>query len=102
LLSVKSDPQLLKQMESRDGFKPVDLPTEPRSVSASVSHDWPDWRGSGRDGHVPRLPSRLPETVKLIWRQPAMTGGLAGLSVSDDRLIIAERDVTDEYDYYRC
>ena len=31
-----------------------------------------------------------------------MTGGLAGLSVSDGRLIIAERDFTDEYDYYRC
>jgi outer membrane protein assembly factor BamB len=31
-----------------------------------------------------------------------MNGGLAGLSVSDGRLILAERDVTDAYDYYRC
>jgi outer membrane protein assembly factor BamB len=31
-----------------------------------------------------------------------MTGGLAGLSVTDGRLIIAERDLTDEYDFYRC
>jgi outer membrane protein assembly factor BamB len=31
-----------------------------------------------------------------------MNGGLAGLSVSDGRLIVAERDVTDEFDYYRC
>ena len=99
LLSVKSDPQLLKLMESRDGFMPVDLPTEART---DARRDWPDWRGPSRDGLVPRLPSRLPETVKLIWKQPAMDGGLAGLSVSGGRLIIAERDLTDEYDYYRC
>jgi outer membrane protein assembly factor BamB len=98
LLSIKNDPQLLKQMESRDGFKPVDVPTESRSVS----QDWPDWRGPGRDGRVPRLPSQLPASVKLIWKKPANTGSLAGLSVSDGRLIIAERDLTDEYDYYRC
>jgi outer membrane protein assembly factor BamB len=44
----------------------------------------------------------LPQAVKFVWKQPAMSGGLAGLSVSDGRLILAERDVTDEYDYYRC
>jgi outer membrane protein assembly factor BamB len=99
LLSLTSDPQLLKQMESRDGFKPINLPAEART---EVRHDWPDWRGSGRDGHVPGLPAQLPRTVKVIWKQPAMTACLAGLSVSDGRLIIAERDLTDQYDYYRC
>jgi outer membrane protein assembly factor BamB len=99
LLSVKSDPQLLKQMESRDGFKLVNLPTDSRT---DASHDWPDWRGPGRNGRVAKLPSQLPKTVNVIWKKPAMDGCLAGLSVSDGRLIIAERDITDEYDHYRC
>jgi outer membrane protein assembly factor BamB/ABC-type phosphate/phosphonate transport system substrate-binding protein len=97
--SVKSDPQLLKQMESRDGFKPIQLPTEART---DARHDWPDWRGPGRDGRAPRLPSNLPETIKVVWKKSAMIGGLAALSVSDGRLILAERDFSDAYDYYRC
>jgi outer membrane protein assembly factor BamB len=99
LAGVKSDPQLLKQMESRDGFKPINPANEPRT---DARHDWPDWRGPARDGRLARLPSQLPKTFKVIWKQPAVTGGLAGRSVSDSRLIIAERDFTDEYDYYRC
>jgi outer membrane protein assembly factor BamB/ABC-type phosphate/phosphonate transport system substrate-binding protein len=94
LLSVKGDPELLKQIESRDGFKPVG--------ATHARDDWPDWRGPGRDGRVARLPRRLPTTIKPLWKKPATPGGLAGLSISDGRLITAERDVTDEYDYYRC
>jgi len=100
LLDVRSDATLLKAMESRDGFKPVKLEVE--KPQAKVSFDWPDWRGPARDGHVPRLPPRLPDTAKLVWKKAAMTGGLAGLSVSDGRLLLAERDFADEQDVYRC
>jgi outer membrane protein assembly factor BamB len=101
LLGVKTDPKLLKAMESRDGFKPVkDHRTS--GSSADAAGDWPDWRGPGRDGHVPRLPARLPKTAKFIWKKAAMNGGLAGLSVSNGRLILAERDFGDEHDVYRC
>jgi outer membrane protein assembly factor BamB len=99
LLGIKSDTKLLKAMESRNGFKPVAKKPGPQ---ASAAPDWPDWRGPGRDGHVPRLPARLPETAKLIWKKAAMTGGLAGLSVSGQRLILAERDFGEENDVYRC
>jgi outer membrane protein assembly factor BamB len=101
LLSMKGDAKLLQWMESRDGFKPVDSP-KPGGPRASAAPDWPDWRGPGRDGHVPRLPARLPQAVTLIWKKGAMTGGLAGLSVSGGRLILAERDFGDENDVYRC
>ena len=100
LLDIKGDAKLLNAMESRDGFKPLNA--APGKPQASAEPDWPDWRGPGRDGHVPRLPARLPEQVKLIWRKAAMTGGLAGLSVSSGRLILAERDIADEHDVYRC
>ena len=100
LSGVKSDAKLLKAMESRDGFKPIKAEAEkPR---AGINPNWPDWRGPNRDGHVPWLPSRLPETAKFVWKKAAMTGGLAGLSVSDGRLILAERDFADEQDVYRC
>jgi len=101
LLDLKSNAKLLKAMESRDGFKPLKA-QEPGRPHASAGLDWPDWRGPGRDGHVPRLPARLPETTKFIWKKAAMTGGLAGLSVSGQRLILAERDFGEEYDVYRC
>ena len=101
LLSLKSDEKLLKLMESRDGFVPVKSP-KPAARQTNAVADWPDWRGPGRDGHVPRLPVRLPTTTKLLWKKGAMTGGLAGLSVSAGKLILAERDFGDEFDVYRC
>jgi len=101
LLSIKKDAKLLKAMESRDGFVPMKS-EKPKSATTSAVQDWPDWRGPGRDGHVPRLPARLPETTKFIWKKAAMIGGLAGLSVSGGRLILAERDFSEEHDVYRC
>ncbi|HEX5222993.1 MAG TPA: PQQ-binding-like beta-propeller repeat protein, partial [Verrucomicrobiae bacterium] len=100
LLDVKSDAKLLNAIESRDGFKPIK--PEAAKPQASLNANWPDWRGPHRDGHVPWLPPKLPETAKFVWKKAAMTGGLAGLSVSDGRLILAERDFADEHDVYRC
>lgn len=100
LLGIKSNKNLLNAMESRDGFKPVNA--KPGGSQANTEPDWPDWRGPGRDGNVPRLPARLPEKVSFIWKKAAMTGGLAGLTVSDGRLILAERDFAEEHDVYRC
>lgn len=102
LLGLKRDAKLLKAMESRDGFMPLEPPAPKPSTDRSATLDWPDWRGPGRDGHVPRLPERLPGTVKFIWKKAAMIGGLAGLSVSDGKLIVAERDFGEEHDVYRC
>jgi len=101
LLGIKTDAKFLKAMESRDGFKPVQN-KKPGRPQAGAGPDWPDWRGPGRDGHVPRLPARLPEKAKFIWKKAAMIGGLAGLSVSEGRLILAERDFGEEHDVYRC
>jgi outer membrane protein assembly factor BamB len=101
LLGIKNDAKLLRAMESRDGFKPVTTKKSDQP-QASARPDWPDWRGPGRDGRVPRLPPRLPEKVNFVWKKATMTGGLAGLSVSDGRLLLAERDFAEEHDVYRC
>lgn len=100
LLALKSDRELLNALESRDGFKAIQ--TEQGSAKPSANSAWPDWRGPNRDGRVPKLPARLPAHAKVIWKKGAVEGGLAGLSVSDNRAISAERDLTDENDVYRC
>jgi outer membrane protein assembly factor BamB len=101
LLSLKTDAKLLKSMESRDGFVPCTT-QPPGKPHASAGPCWADWRGPRRDGHVPQLPKRLPSTAKYIWKKAAMIGCLAGISVSDARLILAERDFGEEHDVYRC
>jgi hypothetical protein len=88
-------------MESRDGFKPVKAQA-PGAHKAGFGASWPDWRGPGRDAHVPSLPARLSPTARIVWKKAAMDGGLAGLSVSGERLILAERDFAEQHDLYRC
>jgi outer membrane protein assembly factor BamB/ABC-type phosphate/phosphonate transport system substrate-binding protein len=100
LVGLKSNAKLLKTMESRNGFKPLE--SQKSGGQTDTTRDWPDWRGPDRDGRVPRLPARLPAAANLIWKKAAMTGGLAGLSVSAGRVIVAERDFAEEHDVYRC
>lgn len=97
LLEIRKDPLLLEALESKEGFKPLSGADSKQSAAA-----WPDWRGVHRNGRVPSLPAKLPSSPKIIWRKGAVLGGLAGLSVSDDRVLVAERDLADEKDVYRC
>lgn len=90
LLSVRADTDLLKRMESRDGFVPW------------VGSEWPDWRGSGRDGHTASLPESLQPPLKVLWRTPAGAHGMAGLAATGDVVIVAERDPSDQEDVFRC
>jgi outer membrane protein assembly factor BamB/ABC-type phosphate/phosphonate transport system substrate-binding protein len=101
LFRIKDDAKLLKVMESRDGFRPVQA-HEHDASKASTDSSWPDWRGLCRDAHVPRLPARLSAKAKIVWKKAAMDGCLAGLSISGERLILAERDFDEEHDVYRC
>jgi outer membrane protein assembly factor BamB len=48
------------------------------------------------------LPEKLPSIPKTIWKKGAVNGAVAGLSISDGRLLLAERDLADEQDVYRC
>ncbi len=102
LLAIKGDAGMLKAMESRDGFNPVKREKSSGAAVGNPRGEWPDWRGPARDGHVPRLPSRLPSAARFVWKKGAMNGCLAGLSISEERLILAERDFAEEHDLYRC
>ena len=89
LLAARQDPDLLRALESREGFVPW---TDP---------DWPDWRGPGRRGQA-TLPMKLPEHPTVLWRQPASDKALAGLAVAEGRVIVAGRDTTGRNDVFRC
>lgn len=103
LMAVKRDAKMLNALESRDGFNPIAERNSHRfGLGNGDAGGWPDWRGPNRDGHVPRLPTQLPSAPKFIWKKGAMENCLAGLSVSDDRLLLAERDFAEEHDLYRC
>jgi outer membrane protein assembly factor BamB/ABC-type phosphate/phosphonate transport system substrate-binding protein len=98
LLAVQSDPKLLEALETKEGFRPL---SHSKTASAPGT-EWPDWRGPNRDGRVPHLPTKLPGTMNLVWKKPAMNGALAGITVSQERVILAERDFGDENDVFRC
>jgi outer membrane protein assembly factor BamB len=101
LFAIRKNAKLMKALETQNGFVPGDdAPPKPQSRSEAGS--WPDWRGPGRAGRVPHLPARLPEQARLVWRQPATDGGLAGISVAAGRVLVAERDPTDARDVLRC
>ncbi len=98
LLALKARPDMLKALESKDGF----VPLPPAAAAAAPGGDWPDWRGAERDGRVPGLPETLPAVARVRWSQPVMNGGLAGVAVAAGRGLVADRDPTDENDVFRC
>lgn len=92
LLAVRTEPALLKALESKDGFLP----------HAGRLNEWPDWRGARRDGQAAWLPERLPEPMPLLWRTPVHGPGLAGLAVAEGRVVVGDRDPTDRNDVWWC
>ncbi len=59
---------------------------------------WPQWRGPGRDGQVPRLPSRL-SPLRVRWQVPLGDEGLAGIAVQER--LVAVADHVPKRDIYR-
>jgi len=104
LLAVGENARLLKKMESKDGFVAIseggDAKAKPAKISAAVQ--WPQWRGVRRDGIVERLPEKLPEKPKVLWKTALTGNGLSGVVVDQGRVIVADRDVTDCDDIFRC
>jgi len=94
LLAVKEDKKLLAQIESKTGFLKVRREALPSA--------WPDWRGPGRDGLSPYVPSKLPDDAKFLWRKPMAGVGLAGLAVTPEYVIVSDKDKAWKRDIFRC
>lgn len=93
LEGVALSPDLLAALESRDGF--VQRHDDPPD-------GWPDWRGPGRRGTVPRLPASLPAGWTPLWTH-ALTGpAMAGAAVSGHHLVIPDKSADATRDIFRC
>ncbi|RPI86529.1 MAG: hypothetical protein EHM42_05920, partial [Planctomycetaceae bacterium] len=73
-------------------------PVKPQVTEAG----WPGWRGLARDGQTAWLPEEFASELQFRWRRPMSSQGLAGVSVSGDRLIVVDRDLTDSQNIFRC
>ena len=94
LAAVRKEPELLKAMESQEGF----LPLPP----LGQGEEWADWRGAGRHAVSNRVPATLPKRKHLLWSH-IMTGpGMSGLAVADGCVIAADKDRDDKTDIFRC
>lgn len=103
LLAVRNDAGLLLAMESKSGF--VKMPAagaDPPAKADSSAAQWPQWRGTHRDGISPWLPERLPDSKVILWKQPMTGAGLAGIAATRRQVIVTDRDVLDQNDVFRC
>jgi outer membrane protein assembly factor BamB len=104
LLSVASDPQLLKAMDSKAGF--VDL--QARRVVADCppvqpcAQPWTDWRGPGRAAISPHVPDHLPGRVNFLWRHGLTGAGLSGVTATHQYVIVADKNDRNDRDIWRC
>ncbi|MBN1418291.1 MAG: PhnD/SsuA/transferrin family substrate-binding protein, partial [Planctomycetes bacterium] len=98
LLSMREDADLLRAMESKQGF----VPAEAARRGSEAAEDWPGWRGPRRDGIAPWLPGKLPETPRVIWRRVLEGPALAGVAATGTHVVVADRDANDLEDIFRC
>lgn len=95
LLVVKDHPELLKALESRDGF--IALP-----AVFDSGKGWRDWRGNDRQASRVVLPAKLPTTPRLLWSH-VMTGqAMAGVAAADNRVVVADKNAELDRDVFRC
>lgn len=125
LMSLNTEPETLRALESMLGFMPVgdeyhelvesasQLPDgmepaadkEPSSVeetAPSASTEWPGWGGPSGDGNVAQLPDTLDGSPAVVWSTPLMRSGLGGAAVSGGKVVLGDRDLTNAMDVWRC
>lgn len=93
-----------KTAAKRDEAKPgsAKAASETPTTKSTSAVSWPQWRGPTRDGHVGKLPDRLPDEAKVIWRQPLRSAGLGGIAATEKYVVIGDRDATNNFDEFRC
>ncbi len=108
LLTVKTSPQVLEALDSKEGFvgpddkPPAESTPPPASPAPSPATEWTDWRGPGRAGMSPDVPTRLPATLKLLWKRGLTGPGHSGVAATATHVIIADKSEQNEQDIWRC
>ena len=104
LLTVKSDRDLLTQMESKMGFVRASVrpPAEEAPDVSSPVVGWTDWRGPNRDGISPYVPSKLPTKARFLWKRPLTGMGLSGIAANSKYVIVVDKSEDEKVDIFRC
>ena len=77
----------------------LNAPTTGRGFEAT---HWPAWRGPDRDGLAPRLPDRLADEPKIVWRTPLTDKGIGGVAATAKYVLVSDRELDDQFDVFRC
>lgn len=99
LAEVRTHQSLLAALESRDGFIRL-APIGQGGDGPAVT--WPDWRGPGRDALTSDVPTKLPAERRLLWSRTLTGAGMSGLAVDSGRIIVADKDLDEKIDIFRC
>lgn len=121
LLDIVADPAVMQSLETLRGFTPIDAgygandgandqatpATAPVDSTDKTSEpgdnaSWPGFRGPNRDNVAAWLPEKLAAEPAFVWRQELSRPGLGGVAVADGRVVIGDRDFTNEFDVWRC
>ena len=86
-------------MESRSGF--AGQPPVARADTETAA-EWPDWRGPKRDAISDDVPRKLPAKKRLLWSRTLTGPGMSGLAVDSGRVVVADKDLDEEHDVFRC
>ncbi len=99
LPKVKQQPDLLKALESKTGFEPL----EQKTAAMSAQHQgWTDWRGPRRDGRSEFVPDTFPKKLKTLWTAQVTGPALAGIAATDRFVVVPDKDADLTRDVFRC
>lgn len=99
LLQVKESPELLKVLESKQGFIPL-KPSVKSQIKTVVT--WSDWRGTDRRGISERLPKQLPPQPQIIWEAKVTGPALAGIAATQEIVIVPDKSKKFKKDIFRA
>jgi outer membrane protein assembly factor BamB/ABC-type phosphate/phosphonate transport system substrate-binding protein len=99
LAEVRTQQALLAALESRDGFIRV-VPVGRGGDGPTTA--WPDWRGPRRDALSSDVPTKLPAERRLLWSRTLTGPGMSGLAVDAGRIVVADKDLDEKTDIFRC
>ncbi len=92
LAALKDDPLLNQVLETKWGFVPYDSPET----------TWIAWRGINHDGICDFLPTNIPRQMRELWSAKLTGPAMAGIAVTDQFVVVADKDTELENDIIRC